>query len=31
MDFPVAFPTERDEVFFSVGTELAPRHKVVNF
>jgi hypothetical protein len=27
MDFPVAFPTERDEIFFSVWAELAPRLK----
>jgi hypothetical protein len=31
MDLPVAFPTEGDEVLFSVMAELTPGRDVVNF
>jgi hypothetical protein len=31
MNLAMAFPTEGDEVFFSIGPELASRCNVVNF
>ena len=31
MDMAMAFPTESDEIFFSIIAQLASRHDVVNF
>jgi hypothetical protein len=31
MDSAVAFPTERDEIFFDIIAQLAARYNVVNF